>query len=276
MRKLQFGYNTNGFAHHRLYDAIEVMATLGYSSIALTLDVCHCNPFAINESDLHDLRDYLKEKRFCVMIETGARFLLDPFRKHEPTLVSSDHRAQRIDFLKRAIEIGVALDARGITFFSGIKKADVSDADAWKWLIDGCREICKFAQKCDIQLGFEPEPGMFIDDLSKYDELKSRLNCDALKLTLDIGHVACTEDAPIPDVIERYRDQIVSFHIEDIKDKVHNHLMFGEGDIHFYPVLKKIGELPNIPINVELSRHSHMAPLAAEQAINFLRDIVQS
>ena len=32
------GYNTNGFAHHRLEDAINILADLGYRSIALTLD----------------------------------------------------------------------------------------------------------------------------------------------------------------------------------------------------------------------------------------------
>ena len=39
------GYNTNGFAHHRLEDAIAILAELGYRSIALTLDYHALNPF---------------------------------------------------------------------------------------------------------------------------------------------------------------------------------------------------------------------------------------
>src|SRR5579883_735574 len=83
------GYNTNGFAHHRLDDAIDILAGLGYGGVALTPDVHHLNPF---EPDFPGraaaVRDRLGRYGLRCVVETGARFLLDPTRKHQPTLLS--------------------------------------------------------------------------------------------------------------------------------------------------------------------------------------------
>jgi sugar phosphate isomerase/epimerase len=57
---------------------------------------------------------------------------------------------------------------------------------------------------------------------------------------------------------------------------VHEHLMFGEGEIDFPPVLKALAEV-GYPrgVYVELSRHSHQAPQAARRAFAFLQPIIE-
>ena len=56
---MRLGYNTNGLAHHRLSDAIRLLADEGYSSVALTMEVGALDPFG----DLSTYRDQVNEVR---------------------------------------------------------------------------------------------------------------------------------------------------------------------------------------------------------------------
>ncbi|MGB3635505.1 MAG: hypothetical protein WA982_15795, partial [Rubrobacteraceae bacterium] len=85
---LRFAYNTNGAANHRLDDTLTLIAGAGYDGVALTLDHHHLDPFAPNlVGRAEKLARRLEELGLGAVIETGARFLLDPRTKHEPTLV---------------------------------------------------------------------------------------------------------------------------------------------------------------------------------------------
>src|SRR5215470_9518804 len=103
------GYNTNGFAHHRLEDALEIIAEAGYRSAAITLDHYALNPFdgGVLERVVAVCSQLERFNLHCV-IETGARFLLDPRHKHQPTLISPtpEERERRLHFLCQAVDIG--------------------------------------------------------------------------------------------------------------------------------------------------------------------------
>ncbi len=59
-----------------------------------------------------------------MVVETGARYLLDPWRKHAPTLLHDD-RAIRVDFLRRAVAVGADLGAEAVSFWAGVRPPDV-------------------------------------------------------------------------------------------------------------------------------------------------------
>ena len=112
---------------------------------------------------------------------------------------------------------------------------------------------------------------MFIDTMPAFADLLERIDAPNLRLTLDIGHLQCQGELPIPDVICRWAPRLANVHIEDMRRGIHEHLMFGEGEIDFPPVLRAFAEAgyPN-GIYVELSRHSHEGPTAARRAFEFL------
>lgn len=286
-----FGYNTNGFAHHRLDDAIAVLADLGYGGIALTVDHHVLNPFSADaQREAERVRGLLEKHRLRCVVETGARFLLDARRKHQPTLLSPDsvERTARLDFLKSCVHLAARLGADAVSFWAGTATDAAPDEVLWQRLTDGCLGLIATARDLGAFLAFEPEPGMFIDTMDRFAELTNRLAFgagrpphpeqernirDVFGLTLDIGHLHCMGETPIADQIHRWQDVLRNVHIEDMRRGVHDHLMFGEGEIDFPPVLAALKNMGYAGgAYVELSRHSHDAVRVAERSLKFLHD----
>src|SRR5207237_1289772 len=113
-------YNTNGFAFHRLEDAARILSSLGYDGVALTPDVHHLAPFRASPSDVPAFRRLLDQLRLSALVETGARFVLDPARKHRPSLLDDPaDAARRLDYLKRCVDLAAALGAPVVSTWSG-------------------------------------------------------------------------------------------------------------------------------------------------------------
>jgi len=272
------GYNTNGFAHHDPFDALALLAEIGYRSVAITLDHGPLNPFADDWSaNLNRLKDELKRLGLKSVIETGTRFLLNPRVKHEPTLVSasSEARQVRIDFLRRAVDAAALLESDCVSLWSGIRRDAASDEETLERLAEALRPVLRHATNNNVILGFEPEPGMFIDTLKSYQRLLQWIDAPHLQVTLDLGHLWCQGELPIADYIARWGQQIVNVHIEDMRAGVHEHLMFGEGEMQFPPILAALAKTGyRGGLHVELSRHSHEAPTAAQKAYDFLKPLI--
>ena len=274
MHPLAFGYNTNGFAHHRLEDALEIIAGSGYEGVALTLDVHHLDPLGATDEEIGSLREKLTTLGLRCVIETGGRFLLDPSRKHYPNLLSPEGGERRLDLLLRAVRIAAGLGAEVVSLWSGVPDPGAREGEAEGRLQDGLTRICQAAEQAGIRIALEPEPGMLVDTLKGFDDLKRAVPSPALGLTLDIGHAHCTETVSIPDIIRRYGKGIWNVHIEDAPRDAHLHLPFGEGTIDFPPILSALREIRYEGlVAVELSRNSHDAPLQARRSIEFLRGI---
>jgi sugar phosphate isomerase/epimerase len=87
----------------------------------------------------------------------------------------------------------------------------------------------------------------------------------------------CLGELPIDDQIRRWGPRIVNVHIEDMRCGIHEHLMFGDGEMEFPPILKALGEIEySGGVHVELSRHSHEGPVVVEQAFHFLHSMMPS
>jgi hypothetical protein len=110
-------------------------------------------------------------------------------------------RSRRIDFYKRAIETAGRLGSDCVSLWSGVVRDRASDDEVWQRLVPALEETLDHAQKHSVAIGFEPEPDMFIDTMSRYSELLAQVDSEQLRLTLDVGHLHCQGETPIAERI---------------------------------------------------------------------------
>jgi len=267
-------YNTNGLAHHRLFDAFALLADLGYEGVALTPDVGHLDPATTGEREWETARRELERRKLRCVVEAGARYVLDPKRKHWPNLVTRDEAAAttRIEWYGRVLRLARALNAELVSIWSGALEPDVTAAEAWPRLVDRLRRVLDEAASVKVPLCFEPEPGMLVASLADYRELRRRLARDDLFTTIDSGHLLVTEQGAAHEHLKEFGATLRNVQLDDAKRGVHEHLPFGEGELDLPAFLAELERLDyHGPLAVELSRDSHRAPTAAAEAIKAIR-----
>ena len=272
---LRYAYNTNGAANHRLDDALQLIADAGYDGVALTLDHHHLNPFAPDwEREADRVTRLLGNLSLGSVIETGARYLLDPQQKHEPTLVTpnADGRARRVAFLCRALDVAARLGSETVSFWAGVPQPGVDRGAAREWLDDGLARVLDHAERVGVDASFEPEPGMLIETVGEYDTLVARH--PHLRLALDTGHCLVTQDIDPAYAVRTYAAKIGTVAVEDMRRGDHTHRPFGQGDMDMPAILAALDEIGFTRlVCVELSRESPRAHAAIPESIAYLRNI---
>ncbi|WP_428951240.1 sugar phosphate isomerase/epimerase family protein [Streptomyces sp. cg35] len=273
---LRWGYGTNGLTDLRLDDALALLADLGYDGVGLTLDHMHLDPLTPDlAARTRQVARTLDRHHLTATVETGARYVLDPRRKHGPSLLDPDPdaRAARTRLLLRAVQVAADLGAHAVHCFSGITPEGTDPDTAWKRLADELGTVVEAATTAGVPLAIEPEPGHLLATLADFHRLRRALSSpDVLGLTLDIGHCQCLEPDPPADCVRAAAPWLRHVQIEDMRRGVHEHLPFGDGEIDFPPVLDALAATGYQGLTVvELPRHSHAGPDLAARSLEFLR-----
>jgi ribosomal protein S12 methylthiotransferase accessory factor len=268
---LRYAYNTNGLTSHRLDDALALLADCGYDGVAVTLDVAHHDPFAPDLAGrTRALRRRLDGLGLGSVVETGARFLLDPRRKHHPTLVSPDptDRGRRVAFLRTCVDVAADLGSEAVSFWAGVPGDD--RAACWERLVDGVSQVVAYATERGVTCAFEPEPGMLVDDCDDWARLASAV--PGLTLALDTGHCIVSGRWSPHDAVRAFASRLGAVAVEDMPRGRHEHCAPGEGDVDLPAVLAALRDVGHSGlISLELSRDAHRADTLVPAALAALR-----
>jgi sugar phosphate isomerase/epimerase len=276
---MKAGYSTNSFGDVDPLDALSLLCEQGYASLAITPDRNILNPYEKTfASEVRVWQHALAKAQMRCVVETGARHLLDSKRKHHPTLLSDaqDDCNRRIEFLRRAIELAGELNADCVSLWSGAVCSDADETLLWRKLTDGVGEVLDHASRCGVVLGFEPEPGMFIDTVARAEELFERLGRPkSLGLTVDIGHLECLGERPLAATVRDVAHRIVNVHIDDMIVCRHEHLPLGKGDIDYVPIFRELLAVRyQGGLHVELPRQSHRWYETAKESYEFIHRMI--
>ncbi len=267
---MRAGYHTNSLQNHRFADAIELVAEFGFEAIAITPDTCHLDPDRTTDADLDTVARRLADLGLLPVMETGARYLLDPRTKHEPTLMTRDRAARdrRLAFYRRTAAMGARLGARVVSFWTGIDRAP--SADSRGWMLEGIRLAAAAIRAEGLLPALEPEPGMAVETFADWTRVRQDLGADAPALTLDVGHLYAVWEGEPTEVLAAAGPHLAQVHLEDMRRGTHEHLVPGAGDVDFSGVLTALHRAGYAgPVCFELSRSSHAAPdaLARSRAV---------
>jgi sugar phosphate isomerase/epimerase len=277
------GFSTNSIGDVPPADAVAILADLGYRSLAITPDhglfaAVATGSLAGLSGEIDRWRTLLTRTHMACTVESGARHLLDPLHKHEPTLVSPDPtaRRRRVDFLLAAVdlaaELALEVGAPCLSLWSGVGRDAADDTTYLDRLCAGLGPVIERATKRGVRLGFEPEPGMVIDTLARFCMLRDRLGApECLGLTVDLGHLECMGEWPLAATLAPLVRLVVNVHVDDMLASRHDHLPLGAGDVDFaalLPLLAAGGY--DGGLHVELPRQSHRWLDTARESFSFL------
>src|SRR5690606_704406 len=161
-------------------------------------------------------------------VETGTRFLLDPYRKHRPTLVYAEADA-RVRFLRRAIARAAALDAACVSFFSVVLPECTSPVEGWALLRDGLPELVEEARALGVRISLDREPGMLVETVGDALRLRDELGGPAeLGITVDVGHCLVVEPDGVVGALRAAAPFLANVQLDDMPRTHHEHRPFDE------------------------------------------------
>ncbi len=163
-----------------------------------------------------------------------------------------------------------AIGAANITTTRGKPRPTMPPRLAARQLRQSLKPVLELAQKLNVRVGMESEPGLFIEWATELADLIQTMKSPMLGANLDIGHSVVIGE-PIGKTLRLLQGRIWNCHIEDLLGRKHYHLIPGQGNLDWGKLKRQLAAIcyPNF-LTVELYTYPDSPAKAARQSIHFL------
>lgn len=214
---MKFGFRTGGFKGWKIEEILDELARIGFDGAELCLESPDVRPESFAPARANEIR-HLMDGIGLEIASVSYHADVEPVNQ------------RRLNVFK-AIEVTEWLGA-DVLIINAEHVREGEKEQQWRDHLDWLRDITASAERRSVNVAIEPEPLLVVSNTDDMIRMMDAVGSPNLKVNLDVGHAYIT-DSSLPNSVRRLGDAIVHTHIEDIKDKVHNHLELGQGDIDF-------------------------------------------
>ena len=278
---MKLAYSSNAYLNFSVEETIRRIAGLGYAGLELLADVPHAWPAGLLAEQKRAIRDCLDKHNLAISNVNGFMMnaVADPRQPYwHPSWIEPDrhYRAIRREHTKRALALAKELGAASIQTEPG---GPLEEGQSWNRaagiFYDELMPCVEVAERLEVLLLIEPEPGLLIETFEQYLEFTGRIDSPWVGLNFDIGHAFCVGQDP-QDWVARMAPHTKHYHIEDVPPtREHAHLIPGQGAIDLRATLSEIANTGYDGwITVELYPYIDNPDQAGRRAKDFLDEII--
>lgn len=279
---MKLAFSSNAYMNFSIEDAIQRIASVGYRGIEVLSDVPHAWPAGLLPARRQAIKKCLAEHQLAVSNVNGFMMnaVADPRQPYwHPSWIEPDanYRAIRREHTKRALQLAAELGARNLqTEPGGPLAAGQSWEDAARIFYDELMPCVEVAERVQVGLLIEPEPGLMIERFGQYLRFMERIDSPWVGLNFDIGHAYCVSEDPW-DWVATMAPHTRHYHFEDIAStRIHQHMIPGRGAIDFEATLTAIHKSGYDGwITVELYPYIDDPDSAAREAYAYLERLLR-
>jgi len=161
---------------------------MGFDGIEIVAKRPHVSPLDYSKEDRNELKELISSKGLEIPCIAGYHDFV-----HDPNHMNMARLEKEILWLRETVNLAADLGAPIVRVFSAFLIPGISRNQQWKWVVQGLKEGCRYAEEKGVDLALQNHSELtinYFDIIRMVDEVSS----NNLKIEIDAPYLAMTED----------------------------------------------------------------------------------
>ncbi len=242
------GYHTAGLLLHDVCVAVDELAHIGYSCVAIRPHAGNFHPrLAGFGQQVLRISDAIKRAHVRSVLDLDAPFMHGPEAVRGPSLVAADddESGAAMAWIEQWVAVAVELGSEMVTFSSGATDSSdhLGDEDTLERLAARLNELLASVADQQVRLALRPRSGDMIATVAQFERLGQWLTDSSdLLLAADIGEMLIGGELPVGDRLGRNLDTLACVYLCDRQTGHFGDQRIGQGDVALNRILRSLAE----------------------------------